>query len=616
MGRQHHQPGVALAQPAHGRPGGPLIRQYAYAYDGLGRLKSADFRSWAPSTDPAVPDWGWTTSKGDYSVSNLTYDHNGNLLTLHRMGDGPNGVTDPQPLDELTYRYTAQAVGFSQSTNRLQAVSDVVTASAPTHDFEGTVPVGDQRYEYDQRGNLTADQLKGIEEITYSSFNMPTYIQWASGQELRFVYTATGRRITKTAYDGPSATHATATVGSGFEYEDGELVSIGVPEGRLLHSAAVAADPNQPVARRWQWEYQIKDHLGNLRLAIRVAQPGEGDDVSDSFEPGGSGRSASGSAGSAGMEHVAAVRRRLPLRARTGEHVLLLSTPRGTAGRQVGPTLRRAVSAGDSIRTEVWASFDLPQRPGWPVTPVVGGADAVPEGLAGKPRAGWLPRLKLSLTGLLALAHRSATDPLPDAYLKLELYSADSVKQAEAWAYVSDTVPAGEWQRLQASLYASQSGYLEIKLVDESPTPVFFDDLLLKIIKARGMQENHYDPWGLSLVGIESLPVDRLERKQYNGKERVSEYGLEWNFHDARTLDKQTARWCQVDPLAEEEGQDAYSSYHFSYDNPVRYNDPDGDVLLALVLLQALPLEQALNLGLKWQPEYFKEKALHKHLKT
>jgi RHS repeat-associated protein len=179
------------------------------------------------------------------------------------------------------------------------------------------------------------------------------------------------------------------------------------------------------------------------------------------------------------------------------------------------------VSAGDSIRTEVWASFDLPQRPGWPVTPVVGGADAVPEGVAGKARA--------------------------------------------------------EWQRLHTALYASQSGYLEVKLVDESPTPVFFDDLLLKIIKARGMQENHYDPWGLNLVGIESLPVDRLERKQYNGKEKVSDYGLEWNFHDARTLDKQTGRWCQVDPLAEEEGQDAYSPYHFSYDNPVRYSDPDGN---------------------------------------
>jgi RHS repeat-associated protein len=562
---------------------GPLIRAYSYDYDGLGRLTGADFRSWAHV--PGTPDWKWLKTRGDYSLSGLTYDRNGNLLSLVRMGDGPNGPTDPKPLDKLKFSYTASAAGFPYATNRLQAVSDAVPHTAPTHDFEGITPDRGLNYEYDARGNMLTDQLKDLELVTYSGLNLPTRMEWANGNELRFVYTATGRRLTKVSRPLGSSTnpvgqdHLSTSVGSGFEYEDGELVSIGVPEGRLLHSAAVAADPNQPVARRWQWEYQLKDHLGNLRLAIRMAQPGDGDILIDSFEPGGSARSASSSgvpSAAPPMEHVAAARRRLPLRARTGEHVLLLSTPRGTAGRQVGPTLRRTVTAGDSIHAEVWASFDLPQRPGWPVRPTLGGGAVVPEGMAGKPRPGLLPRLQLSLAGLLALAHRSATDPLPDAYLKLEVYSADSVKQAEAWAYVSDTVPPGQWQRLMAKLSVAQDGYLEVKLVDESPTPVYFDDLLLKISKERGMQENHYDPWGLNLVGIESQPVDRLERKQYNGKERVSEFGLEWNFHDARTLDKQTGRWCQVDPLAEEEGQDAYSSYHFSYDNPVRYSDPNG----------------------------------------
>ncbi len=84
----------------------------------------------------------------------------------------------------------------------------------------------------------------------------------------------------------------------------------------------------------------------------------------------------------------------------------------------------------------------------------------------------------------------------------------------------------------------------------ETPQVAYFDDLLLRLVRERGLQENHYDPWGLNLVGIETAPVGRLERKQYNGKEKIADFGLGWNFHDARTLDLQIPRWWQVDPLA------------------------------------------------------------------
>jgi hypothetical protein len=44
-----------------------------------------------------------------------------------------------------------------------------------------------------------------------------------------------------------------------------------------------------------------------------------------------------------------------------------------------------------------------------------------------------------------------------------------------------------------------------------------------------------------------------------------------------RTYDYITGRWWQVDPKADEEGQEVLSPYHYSYNNPVRYNDPYGD---------------------------------------
>ena len=44
-----------------------------------------------------------------------------------------------------------------------------------------------------------------------------------------------------------------------------------------------------------------------------------------------------------------------------------------------------------------------------------------------------------------------------------------------------------------------------------------------------------------------------------------------------RTFDYITGRWWQVDPKADEGGQESWSTYHYSFNNPIRYNDPNGD---------------------------------------
>ncbi|WP_314511907.1 RHS repeat-associated core domain-containing protein [Xanthocytophaga agilis] len=87
------------------------------------------------------------------------------------------------------------------------------------------------------------------------------------------------------------------------------------------------------------------------------------------------------------------------------------------------------------------------------------------------------------------------------------------------------------------------------------------------------VQENHYDPWGLNLAGIETQgnPNDKF---QYNGKEKQEEFGLDWIDYGARMYNPQLGRWSAIDPMAERGRR--WSPYNYVFNNPIMFIDPDG----------------------------------------
>ncbi len=83
---------------------------------------------------------------------------------------------------------------------------------------------------------------------------------------------------------------------------------------------------------------------------------------------------------------------------------------------------------------------------------------------------------------------------MPPGYRQLSLYNVDSILHSQQRTYLSDALPPGEWQLLIAKRQAPADGYRKVELIDEGPQPAYFDDLLLRIAKDRGIQENPYDP--------------------------------------------------------------------------------------------------------------------------
>jgi RHS repeat-associated protein len=60
----------------------------------------------------------------------------------------------------------------------------------------------------------------------------------------------------------------------------------------------------------------------------------------------------------------------------------------------------------------------------------------------------------------------------------------------------------------------------------------------------------------------------------FGGKENNQDLGLEWMEFGARNYDASIGRWMNIDPLAEQAYD--WTSYRYSFNNPVNLIDPDG----------------------------------------
>jgi len=106
--------------------------------------------------------------------------------------------------------------------------------------------------------------------------------------------------------------------------------------------------------------------------------------------------------------------------------------------------------------------------------------------------------------------------------------------------------------------------------------------------KASGNQliktaESAFEPWGNRIpIGISNAFQNRWE---FQGKTKEATFGLNRVDFGARTMNPITTVWDRIDPLAEK--MPSYSPFSFSFNNPVRFIDPDGRAPFDITLLGA-----------------------------
>lgn len=241
-------------------------RAYAYAYDDLNRIRKASSRK-----------GGGLENKDSFSLWNVNYDRNGNIETLRRSGEFAN-----QYWDDLDYN---NVVVNGVTTNRLQNVIDGVfdpqcQGGGCSGYEEGFVDGNDHTvtwqndYEYDVNGNMTVDRNKGVESISYNHLNLPVTVDFGSNGQIDYIYDATGVKQKKLLTVGSSVT--TTDYAGNYMYLDDNLEFFNHPEGYIMVVAGTGGETKgfkggETTTTEFEYVFQYKDHLGNIRLSYSDA---------------------------------------------------------------------------------------------------------------------------------------------------------------------------------------------------------------------------------------------------------------------------------------------------------------------------------------------------------
>ena len=529
---------------------------YDYTYDDLNRLTSATF---------------FGAEGEDFSVPTISYDANGNIMSLTRKGLQTTGNYDI--IDQLTYSYDG---------NRLRKVEDAANFDG-TEDFKDNIDAAEE-YLYDENGNMSKDKNKGIENIEYNHLNLPIKVDMGNGDSLVYIYDAAGVKHAQIVYEAGVETKRTDYQGKFiYESKDGaasQLQLIQHEEGRVVYETDVDGHFVE-----YEYQYHLKDHLGNVRATFK--EEGDIEASQATFEPEQSATEAGYFIGYDGMTTITA-----DLFNHTeGGHTSMRLNGSANANERESFGKSLMIKPGDVIDMEVYAKyFDASESSGW---------TNVLNTLAAQIAANTAGVISSEASGIgpdaFPFADWTGKDnpsDAPKAYLNYLVFDQNFQLIGDLSGYQQISEAAKEngsdvaHEQLSHSITITETGYIYIYLSNENDVPidVFFDDFTVTQNHTPIVQKDDYYPFGMTF-GSYQRAASTAQRYKFNQgtsdkqfkTERITDLGLNLDMTKFRMYDYALGRFTSVDPLAEVNPQESWTPYQYGYNNPIRYNDPYGD---------------------------------------
>ena len=536
--------------------GVPTERIYGYTYDPVNRLTKARYA--------AKSGANWTGEAGFHDVENLTYDKNGNILSLRRYANLGGSRDD---IDNLTYNYG--------QTNQLKSVQD---NGGTSEGFLDGVNLTTE-YAYDDNGNLTYDLNKDITAIRYNYLNLPREVEFQSGQKIVFTYDATGTKLKKEVLNGDGSTTSKVDYLNGFQYEDGKLLFFATDEGRAIKNG-----------NDYEYEYFLTDHLGNIRLTFGWLKDKDvfkaTMETENNTEESVNFIKLSTSATSLANNHTASYE----VEGIANEAARL----NGYDNTAVGPGIVLAdVAAGDKVSAEVFARYSQSTSTNATVAGTMFSLVASAFGIVnGGETAALYSHFDNNWAATLGTITSSGGTE-PKAYLNYIIFR-DDLSGVPQFGFIPVTTAAtSDFEKLSFEIDIPYSGDMYIYVANESNEQdlfVWFDDM--KVVHQKnswGMEvtgADDYYPFGLQIAqNVYQRESATKQRYKYNGKELQPELGLNWHNYGARMYQADLGRWTLVDPMSDK--MQMVSPYAYSFNNPILYQDKDGAIPIIPLLIKA-----------------------------
>lgn len=567
-------------------------RAFSYSYDKANRIKTSRVSEYVNSN--------WTALSTKYAEDITLYDKNGNIKNLNRYH---NAVQ----IDQMSYS--------SYSGNKLLQVDDPLNSVGVG--FKNGTNSGND-YTYDAAGNMLSDQNKGIGSITYNYLNLPEVIEVPGKGTITYTYDAAGNKLSKVINENIAVFTAYYYIGafvykkSWTEYDpvscngcfvdpSWQIILPLQPELILHEEGRIRLkniDENYHLAAgnaSYQYDYFMKDHLGNVRLVITAEQ--QTDIYAATLELGPKGKTADkenqlfNNISTSPPRRVEKPANFDPPGSSANALVYKLS---GTTGNQVGISKVLKVMAGDKISMEVRAYYEQNQTPSPDpnflseiVTILTGGivTNGGIKGGANTP-AGITGIVNPIVNDFLAnnpdrLSYNSSR---PKAFLNYIYFDENFAVVSSGAKQVEAGAPAPTLVISPVNNIVQKHGYLYVFLSNESPTDVYFDDLKISHVRGPVLEESHYYSFGMVIPNLSTSAIGKGEnRYKYNGKELQSREfsdgsGLEWEDYGARMYDAQIGRFFKKDRFAEL--YFSLSNYQYTANNPINFTDENGDYII------------------------------------